>query len=93
MIEIDKLDPGGCPCNPEEPEYCACNSTERVLRLYSGGSLTMSALTPVQREECLAEIDLVEGYSRKDYEAVSDRDLTKGVLHAMTDYCRDKGLL
>lgn len=93
MIELDKLDPGGCPCNPEEPEYCACNSTERVLRLYSSGLTTMPALTPVQREECLVEIDRVESYLRKDYEVVSDQDLAKGVLHAMTDYCRDKGLL
>lgn len=50
-------------------------------------------LTRDEREECLSEIDMVEGYSREDFEFSSDADVAHGVLSAWADFCRDKGLL
>ena len=50
-------------------------------------------MLPEIREWCLREIAKVEGYGREAYETVPDAKLAAGVLHAWTDYCRDKGLL
>ena len=80
----------GCPCQMEGG--CVCADEERVLRAYAYG-LPMVAMTPEQRAACLEEISLVEGYDRKDYEDVSDKDLAAGVLSAWMDYVRDLGLL
>ena len=85
------LDPGGCPCYGN-PALCLCLPVERVLRAYMAQA-PMPALTPEQREACLEEIALVEGYDRHDYEESDDQELARGVLSAWVDYCRDKGLL
>jgi hypothetical protein len=50
-------------------------------------------MTPEQREWCLNEIGQIEGYERDEHIPDSDADLARTVLHAWTDYCRDKGLL
>lgn len=93
LPNLSAADPGGCPCNYEP--HCLCVPAERVLRLYAFANkqTTMSPMTSEMREECLIEIDRVEGYSRKDYESSSDAHLANGVLHAWVDYCRDKGLI
>ena len=91
MLEcLESLDPGGCPCQWQGG--CVCMPVERVLRAYMA-KLPMPALSPAHREACLVEIDMVEGYDRKDYEQEEDAGLARGVIHAWTDYCRDKGLL
>jgi hypothetical protein len=88
--------PEGCVCyTPEDLKagwYCVCGDEEKVLRAYLGSS-SMPPMTAKQREECLEEIASVEGYDRKDYETESDANLARGVLHAWTSYCHDKGLL
>ena len=50
-------------------------------------------MTIEQRNECLDEIDRVEGYDRSDYENEDDARLAGSVLFAWADYARDKGLL
>lgn len=60
------------------------------LRMVQDGS---ARLTAAQREECLKEIESIEGYRREDYEGQTDDNIASGVLCAWTDYCRDKGLI
>ena len=73
-------------------DRCVCSEMERALRGWQRGDV-MPDMTDEQRELCLSEIGRVEGYTRADYEGLSDRDVASGVLSAWTDYCRDKGLL
>lgn len=85
--------PVSCVCYKEEAHMpCVCGMSERALRAWSGGVVEIEPMTPEQREWCLSEIDSVEGYARKDYEASDDGRLARGVLSAWHDYCRDKGL-
>lgn len=86
--------PQTCLCFPEG-EGCVCLDSERACRAYAYPlpEMPMPPMTPVQREECLAEIATVEGYERTDYDACTDQDLAHGVLSAWQSYCRDKGLL
>lgn len=86
---LTSMAPDACICGM--PEFCVCPPTERALRRTS--SQTGVRFSAAQREWCLAEIDLVEGYSRKDYETADDCEIAGGVLNAWTDYCRDKGML
>jgi hypothetical protein len=72
---------------------CICGANERVLRGYIREDPNLPPMTQAQRDWCLDEIGSVEGYERKDYEHYSNADLGSAVLHAWTDYCRDKGLL
>ena len=95
MLEcLAALDSGGCPCyeGDQEPLACVCLPIERVLRAYIAHAL-MPPLSTWQREAILEEIAHVEGYDRESYVACDDADLARGVLHALADYCRDKGLL
>lgn len=90
---LDVIAPTACICyGPAECEGCVCGETERALRAYITKQ-PMPAMTPAQRAWCLSEIDLVEGYDRKDYEQETDAGVARGVLNAWTDFCRDKGLL
>ena len=80
------------PC----PYQDRCIDAERALRHYTypdSMGLKLPPMTSVQREWCLDEISQVEGYTRQDYDAATDRDLACGVLSAWADYCRDKGLI
>lgn len=84
------------PCcweGTQEEGSCVCGADERVLRAYCDSSRSLPAMTPNQREWCLDEIGQIEGYERSEHEQDSDSDLARTVLHAWTDYCRDKGLL
>lgn len=84
--------------NPEAPcclgndtdECQYCPKEERALRAISAG--TYRPMTQVEREFCTREIARVEGYSETDAEG-DDANVARTVLHAWTDYCRDKGLL
>jgi hypothetical protein len=78
-----------CVC--KWPDGCMCSAAEKALYQFNAG--TQPPMTKVQREECLKEIDQVEGYSRAEYENESDASLAIGVIYAWTDYARDKGLL
>lgn len=92
MPEIKKLDNGGCVCYGEEGiDSCVCLPEERVLRLFSYG-LINAEMNDQQREECLAQIDCVEGHSRNFHKNDSDSALADAVLDAWLDYARDKGL-
>ncbi len=73
-------------------DECVCPRMERALRGWSAGA-EMPAMTPEQRDHCLSEICRVEGYNRSEHERDSDSDLSRTVLSAWTDCCRDKGLL
>lgn len=89
----DIPDVGCCEFYGPEAEFgCECGPVERALRAWKEKRHT-ATMTPAQREWCLSEIASVEGYERKDHEAETDADLASTVLHAWTDYCRDKGLL
>lgn len=77
--------------NANEP--CVCGADERILRAYAGMTRNLPPMTPVQREWCLDEIGQIEGYERKEHEQDPDYLLASTVLHAWTDFCRDKGLL
>lgn len=83
-----------CLCHDAGPTDdgpgCMCGDSERVLRHVMRGK---ASLTGDQREWALQEIDRVEGYTRKDFEAASDAELGRGVIESWMDYCRDKGLL
>jgi hypothetical protein len=79
-------------CAPGWPGGCQCVSTERALRGYADGRVTMP-MTPDQREYCLEQISRVEGHRREDHADDGDSDLARATLGAWTDYCRDKGLL
>ncbi len=87
---LDPSVPVRCPC--QYPHGCVCDGPERVLRAYCY-KVAMPPMTPAHREECLAWIENVEGYTRAEYQEASDQDLARGVLHSMVDYARDKGLL
>ncbi len=81
-----------CVClSPAEQEEsgCMCTLEERALRHCIAGKAT---LTPEQRKYCHDQIVAVEGYSESDTKG-DDADIARTVLHAWTDYCRDKGLL
>jgi hypothetical protein len=65
---------------------------EVVLRCYAYG-WPRTAMTPAQRDVCLAEIDSVEGYAREEHDSDTDQDLARTVLCAWVDFCREKGLL
>lgn len=52
---------------------------------------SMPPMNAAQREWCLQQIELVEGYRRQDYVALDSRDLAKGVLDAWTENARDMG--
>jgi len=91
------FDPLSVPCTCEgvgdERAYCPCSQAggaERVLRFVMAVDGRLDAQ---QREYCLAEIDKVEGHSRKDFEGASDADIARGTIEAWMDYCHDKGLL
>lgn len=79
-------------CSPDYPGGCQCSPSERALRAWKAHH-DLPDMTAEQREFCLQEIDRIEGYRRKDYEAEDDADLANTTLNAWTDYCRDKGLL
>lgn len=80
-------------CYAGSGEHCVCPHSERILRAFADHALSLPNMTQQQREWCLNEIGSVEGYERGDYANCSDSDLAITVLHAWTDYCRDKGLL
>lgn len=82
-----------CQCYPGRVHECVCPEEEKALRAYSCRYLYLPLMTQKQRAWCLAEIDMVEGYNRMEYESVSDATLAATVLNAWTDYARDKGLL
>jgi hypothetical protein len=73
----------------QEESGCLCTLEERALRHCIAGKAT---LTPEQRKYCHDQIVAVEGYSEDDT-AHDDVELCCTVLHAWTDYCRDKGML
>ncbi len=50
-------------------------------------------MTVEQRQECLIEIDLVEGFDMVDYVHSNDINLAKGVLAAWKSVALDKGTL
>lgn len=77
-------------CQGPEAEGCACAREERALRAIIAGEYR--PMTQAERDWCRGEIVAVEGYNAKDAEG-SDADVARTVLHAWTDYCRDKGLL
>ena len=82
---------------PEAPccqpgDSCVCGPMERVLRAYCDG-VDMPAMTKEQREECLRQIDSAEGYEASEHANESDRDLSRTVIGAWTEYCRDQGLI
>lgn len=81
-------------CDPARAAVmgCACLPMERALRGWSRGA-EMAAMKPEQREFCLSEVTQIEGYTRADGEGLNDADLSRLVLAAWTDYCRDQGLL
>ena len=81
-----------CVCYDRD-EDCVCCPAERGLRAFARPGNTMPPMTTVQREACLQEIASVEGYTRQGYVTATDQDLAIGVLHALADYCLDKGLL
>jgi len=83
---------GACVCYDVRTggHPCVCTATERQLRLVMDGG---AALTPAQREWCLAEIDGVEGHTRADFDDETDVIVAREVLDAWRDYARDKGLL
>jgi len=89
MPEISLAAPSDCIC--ELHSGCVCSSSEKALRLFYAGD--MPKMTIEQRNECLDEIDRVEGYDRSDYENEDDARLAGSVLFAWADYARDKGLL
>lgn len=71
---------------------CVCLDAEKALRLCSARKLA-APLTPEEREECLEEIDRVEGFDRAHSESATDAQLADDVLYAWTAYARDKGLM
>lgn len=77
------------PCCMDDA-FCQCGFQERALRAISAGQYR--PMTPAERDWCKQEIAAVEGYSEKDAEG-DDANVARTVLHAWTDYCRDKGLL
>lgn len=93
LARLKPLAPDACICGYDNG--CVCVDAEKALRRYAYAKPgdVLPALSPDQREDILDEIAHVEGYDRKDYEAESDQMLCHGVLCALTDYCRDKGLL
>lgn len=81
-----------CMClasSEQEESGCLCSLEERALRHCIAGKAT---LTPEQRKYCHDQIVAVEGYSESDT-AHDDVELCRTVLHAWTDYCRDKRIL
>ena len=94
MLDLSSLDPGGCPCY-QDPTWCVCTATERVLRLYASTTPhTLPPLTEDQRAACVAEIvQFSEGARRENHAGDTDQVLCKSVLFAYQEYCRDKGLL
>lgn len=92
LSHVEVFAPLDCVCELEDPGDCFCTKAEKALRYIAGNPLGVK-LSPAAREQCLTEIDSVEGYDRKDYENVSDADLANTVLDAWRDYARDKGLL
>lgn len=96
MLEsLNSVAPAQCVCfAPGECDGCVCMDSERALRAWGYGGAPMPAMTPQQRKECIEEaVYMDEGTNREDFAGLSDSDLAKAVLHAMTVYCRDKGLL
>lgn len=77
-----------CSCYPEGD--CICMQNERALRHISTGA--SEPMTQAQRDWCKREILSVEGYDERDVDC-DDAQLARTVLHAWTDYCRDKGML
>jgi hypothetical protein len=77
-------------CQGPEAEGCACAREERALRAIIAGEYRQ--MTPAERDWCHNEIVSVEGYTADQAEG-DDKDVARTVLHAWTDYCRDKGLL
>lgn len=94
MIEMPNLPDAPCRCYDAGPADdgpgCMCGDSERVLRHI--GRLQMK-FTAEQRAWALKEIASVEGYDVKDYVGREDHEVATGVLHAWTDFARDKGLL
>lgn len=82
----------GCWCYPDGA-FCVCGDSEAVLRWWAYKPGYLPAMTPEQREWALDEIASVEGYRRSDHEGESDVNLSKSVLGAWVDFCRDKGLI
>jgi hypothetical protein len=77
-------------CQGPEAGVCACGFQERALRAVIAGEYR--PMSQPERDWCKQEIAHVEGYSESDAEG-SDADVARTVLHAWTDYARDKGLL
>lgn len=74
------------------PADCICQATERFVRAYGYDEKgELPRLTPEQRTWMLDEVGRVEGYSRDEHEADTDRWLAKTVLSAWRDHARDKG--
>lgn len=73
-------------------DRCICSDVECAIRAWANGNMSIP-MNAIQRNYCLNEIDSVEGYSRKEYETATDRQVANAVLSAWVDYCRDKGLL
>jgi len=83
--EVCVCEPGACLTE------CVCPDEEQAVRAYAYGVLSEMSLSC--REECLDEIAMVEGYDRTEYEHADSNTLAWTVIHAWTDYCRDKGLI
>lgn len=94
LASLIPLAPATCVCGYDDAE-CICIDAERALRRYAypRAGDALPPLSPEQRAEALDELAHVEGYDRADYVTASDQDLCRGVLCALADYCRDKGLL
>lgn len=93
MPKLAEVSPAGCQCySGPRARFCVCSAAEKTLRHYVDGAMTVP-MTAEQREECLAEIEQVEGYRRDEWENRPDGELAAGVLQAWTDYWRDKGML
>lgn len=80
-----------CSCMSEEPDcLCGTASEERALRYIA--AVPCPPMTAEQRAWCRAEILSVEGYDHVA-DDISDSELAETVMHAWTDYCRDKGMI
>lgn len=81
MPYIEESDPGECVCwLPNNGFACSCSKAQRSLfRFASSKDLCM---TEDQREECLTEIEKVEGHTRQRHVDDSSWNLAFAVLAA-----------
>jgi hypothetical protein len=82
-------DPAPC-CSEPDAIGCVCGPHERALRAIA--SSQYRAMTSAERDWCKQEIVSIEGYDESSAEG-TDADVARTVLHAWTDYCRDKGMI